>query len=78
MYVDVNSFNKFSSPFFAYTLKNPVELLAATSQGFFCPMICASLGNAKAQIIAFPLICGANICLRISFKMLYDQADFIV
>lgn len=78
MYVHVNSFNKFCSPFFAYTLKNPVELLAATSRGLFCPMIGASLGNVKAQIITFPLIRGANICLRISFKLLYDQADFIV
>lgn len=77
MYVHVNSFNKFYSPFFAYTLKNPVQFLAAVSQRLFCLMTGASLGNVKAQVITFPLICGANICLRINLKILYDQADFI-
>lgn len=75
MYVHVNSFNKFYSPFIAYILKNPGHLLAAVSQKLFCLMIGASLANVKAQIITFPLIHGANICLRINLKILYDQAD---
>lgn len=77
MYVHVNSFNKFYSPFFAYILKNPRQLLAAVSQKLFCLIIGASFGNVKAQIITFPLIRDANICLRINLKILYDQADFI-
>lgn len=47
-------------------------------QQYHKDLFCRVIGNMKAQIITLQLIRGANICVRISFKILYDQADFTV
>lgn len=74
MYVHMDSFNKLLCSSLCIYPKNPQNCWQRCHHDIFAQWL-ALHGWVKTQISVFPLIHGANICLKSYFKVLNDQAD---